>query len=219
MLGFVYALVAGPVFGGADVIHGCEEFSFSLPPTRTEKYLVRLCVGGFTFFVISALNVLALNIDFSQILSRFYVHSGLMEPLPVPDSGILFSLIIVFPFALFANAFVLAMLTHSRTFVLTSWFWGGLGALVLLQLGLWYEDYVWERLTGYFSVPLLTLSAVIVLILGGRAYQRKEIGPYIAPVSIPGKWWLWMVSFLIGLVAALALISSIIKNYAEIALN
>ena len=213
-LGFVYALVAGPVFGGSDVIHGCEEFSFSLPPTRVETYLVRLAVGGMTFFAITGLDILALNIDFSQVLSRFYVRSGLMEPLPVSGSGILFGLIVAFPFALFVKSFTVSMLTHSRMFVLTSWFWGGLASLILLQMGLWYEDFVWERLTGYFSVPLLSVSSVAVIILGARAYRRKEVGPYSAPVSIPGRWWLWIAIFLVALVAALAIISSIVRKYA-----
>src|SRR6516162_8369555 len=29
----IYALVAGPAYGGGDTIEGCEEFSFSLPAT------------------------------------------------------------------------------------------------------------------------------------------------------------------------------------------
>src|SRR5437867_5838888 len=31
LLGFIFAFIGGPLYGGGDVIEGCEEFTFSLP--------------------------------------------------------------------------------------------------------------------------------------------------------------------------------------------
>jgi len=49
LLGGIYALLAGPAYGGADVMDACEEFAFSLPPTRAERYWARLAVGAGDF--------------------------------------------------------------------------------------------------------------------------------------------------------------------------
>src|SRR5437867_2192435 len=56
LLGGVYALLAGSIYGGQDVVHGCEEFSFSLPATRSERYLARLAVGGGTLLFFTVLD-------------------------------------------------------------------------------------------------------------------------------------------------------------------
>src|ERR1051325_5659325 len=41
ILGALYAIMAGPIYGGGDVLEGCEEFTFALPPTRAERYFSR----------------------------------------------------------------------------------------------------------------------------------------------------------------------------------
>src|SRR5262245_12573713 len=38
LLGPLYALMAGPLYGGGDLLEGCEEFTFALPPTRYERF-------------------------------------------------------------------------------------------------------------------------------------------------------------------------------------
>src|SRR5207244_6676046 len=45
LFGALYALVAGPVYGGSDTIYGCEEFTFSLSPKRGERYFALVAVG------------------------------------------------------------------------------------------------------------------------------------------------------------------------------
>src|SRR5436190_8626490 len=176
LFGGLYAIVAGPIYGGADTIYGCEEFTFALPPTRGERYLARLAVGGGALLLFTALDLLALGLDLPQILAKLYVDTGLIRPRPVFESGLLPGLMVVLPFAVFAFSFVLSAVAHSRALVLTAWFWAALFALATLQLGFWYEELVWDKLNGFFSCPVLAWLAMAALWGGHRAYARKQIG-------------------------------------------
>ena len=211
VLGGLYALVAGPLYGGGDILEGCEEFSFTLPPTRESRYIARLTVGGGTFLVLTGFNLLTLGLDLPQILARFYIDTGIVEPLPNLRLGLLYGLVVALPFAAFAFSFAISAITHSRWLVLTAWFWGGLGALTVLQLGFWYEGLVWSSLTGNFSCPLLFLSAVAGLIAGYAVYRKKEIGLPSAPLILPSRFWVWFSLFLIGTGIAVTLVGSIAK--------
>jgi hypothetical protein len=215
VMGGFYALLAGPAYGGGDVLEGCEEFSFALPATRSERYLARVIVGGGTLLLLTAINLLALGLDVPDILARLYIDTGILQPKPLLKTGLLYGLVLALPLAVFALSFVLSAATRSRAMVLSAWFWGVLGALVLLQLGFWYEELVWDSLTGFFSCPLLLGAAGVALWSGLRVYQRKEIGPPSIPITLPGRWWLWMILFLLGVCIALALVSSLIKNYPK----
>jgi len=213
LFGGLYAIVAGPIYGGSDTIEGCEEFIFALPPTRGERYLARLVVGGGTCLLFTTLDLLALGLDLPQILAKLYVNSGLIRPWPVFKSGLLYGLVAVVPFTVFALSFVISAVTRSRTLVVTAWFWAVLLALAALQLGFWYEDFVWDNLNGFYSCPLLLLLAMASLWGGYRAYARKEIGHHTAPIAIPARWWMWMILFVLGLLLALTLASSLAKHY------
>jgi hypothetical protein len=215
-LGVIYALLAGPVYGGADVLESCEEFSFSLPATRFERYFARIIIGAGTFLALTAINLLALGLDLSHVLARLYIDTGIIKPTPVLKPGLLYGLVAALPFAVFSFSFTIAAITHSRLLILTAWFWASLAALLVLQLGFWYEDLAWESLTGAFSFPLLIVAGTAVLWAGLRAYQRKEIGPSSTPLTLPGRWWLWIILFVAGLCVALILISSLIKHYPKL---
>lgn len=215
VLGGFYALLAGPAYGGGDVLEGCEEFSFALPASRSSRYLARAALGGGTLLVLTAMNLLALGLDLPQVLARFYVDTGIIKALPVLKPGLLYGLVAALPFAVFAFAFAFSANTHSRLMVLTSWFWAALAALLLVQLGFWYEKLLWDSLTGFFSCPLLVVAGLAALWSGFRIYQRKEIGPASAPFSLPAKFWLWLAVFIIGVCAALALISSLARHYPD----
>src|SRR5438067_10092907 len=219
LFGGLYAIVAGPIYGGADTIEGCEEFTFALPPTRGERYLARLTVGGGTVLLFTALDLLALGLDLPQILAKLYVNTGLIRPWPVLKSGLLYGLMPALPFAIFAFSFVISAVTHSRAMVLTAWFWSALVALAALQLGFWYEDLVWENLNGFFSCPWLLASAATALWAGHRAYVRKEIGHHCAPITIPARWWLWILLVIAGVLLALTLAASLAKHYPRFFAN
>ncbi|MDA1274230.1 MAG: hypothetical protein O2960_09285 [Verrucomicrobia bacterium] len=211
LLGGLYALIAGPVYGGGDILEGCEEFSFALPPTRGNRYIARLTVGGGTFLGLTSFNLLTLGFDLPQVLARLYIDTGIVEPLPNLSLGLLSGLVVALPLAAFALSFAISAVTHSRWLVLTAWFWGGLAALTVLQLGFWYEELVWGYLTGDFSCPLLIGSACAGLMAGYFFYRRKEIGMPSVPLTLPGRFWVWLSLFLIGTGVGVTLIASIAK--------
>jgi hypothetical protein len=211
LLGGLYALIAGPIYGGGDTLEGCEEFSFALPPTRESRYWARLVVGVGTFLALTFSNLIALGLELPQILARVYIDTGIVKPLPDLRLGLLYGLVVALPFAAFALSFSISAVTHSRWTVLTAWFWGGLGALVVLQLGFWYEELVLNSLTGAISCPLLVIVACGVLVLGFRSYRRKEVGASSAPLVLPGRFWVWLGLFLIGVCVATTLVVSIVR--------
>jgi hypothetical protein len=215
VLGPLYAIMAGPIYGGGDILEGCEEFTFALPPTRAERYCSRLMVGLGTLLVLCAMNVLALGLDLPQILARLYVEAGVLKPLPQMKPGLLYGLVVALPVAVFALAFTMSSITHSRSLILLSWFWATVGALALLQIGFWYEELVWDKLNGFFACPLLLGSSIAVLLYGFQMFRRKEIGKCAAPLVLPGYWWLWTLLFALGLGLALALVTSLLRHLPQ----
>ncbi|MBI3417141.1 MAG: hypothetical protein HY043_17765 [Verrucomicrobia bacterium] len=211
-LGFFYAFFAGPAYGGGDVIEGCEEFTFALPATRSERYLARLIIGGGGLVVLTALDLLALGIDLSPILARLYLNTGLLKPLPGLRTGWLYGLILAFPLAVFAISFVLSSVAHSRFLIFTAWFWGGLLAMATLYAGLVCEEFLWSQMNGFISCPLVALASVGVFWLGHRSYCRKEIGPYGARITLPSGWWAWAILWLLGVVLALWLAGALARQ-------
>ena len=74
------SVIAGPSFGGADVIHGVEEFAFSFPITRSERFLSRSLLGAFLTLFISAAGVFLLEDSLHlahQLLARHRVDDRL----------------------------------------------------------------------------------------------------------------------------------------------
>src|SRR5947209_6346232 len=120
VLGPLYAIMAGPIYGGGDILEGCEEFTFALPPTRAERYCSRLFVGLGTLLILCLMNVIALGLDLPQILARLYVETGLIKPLPQIKPGLLCGLVLALPVAVFAFAFTMSSITHSRSLILLS---------------------------------------------------------------------------------------------------
>jgi hypothetical protein len=215
ILGGLYALMAGPMYGGADILEGCEEFTFALPPTRAERFFSRLIVGLGTLLFLCFMNVVALGLDLPQILARLYVQTGIIKPLPVIKPGLLYGLVVALPVAVFAIAFTISTVTHSRILILLSWFWAGVAALAALQVGFWYENLVWDTLNGYFACPLLIAVSGAVLGYGYRSFRQKEVGKATIPITLPGHWWIWTILFAIGMGLALVLVTSLLRHLPQ----
>jgi hypothetical protein len=211
-LGLLCAFFAGPVCGGGDVMAGCEEFTFALPVTRSGRYLARLTVGAGVLLLLTALDMLALGLDLSTALARVYINTGLIKPLPVLKPGLLYGLVLAFPWAAFACSFAASAVTHSRFLVFTAWFWGGLSALAALHLSLQYEEFMWRQMNGYFACPTLMILGVAELWAGHRFYRRKEIGHHAGRFSLPHGWWAWLILLSSGLALALFLIAALAKQ-------
>jgi hypothetical protein len=208
--------VAGPVYGGGDTIEGCEEFSFSLPATRAERYWARLAVGGGALLIFTILDLLALGLDLPQFLARFYVDAGLLKPVPVLKPRLLYGLVLAFPFAVFAFAFALSAVSHSRMLILTAWFWSLLSAMAAMHLAFRYEEMVWSELNGFCSAPMLLGLGLLALWGGYKAYLVKEIGQHHTPLTLPPRFWLWILGLGIGLALALLLLSLLATQYPSL---
>ncbi|MCY2925391.1 MAG: hypothetical protein NT031_08120, partial [Planctomycetota bacterium] len=78
--GSLLGLVLGVILGGMDILTGSEEFSLSLPPTRSRRYLLRAAFGGGIVLALSLLSTLAIGLDLPQRLWRLVVESGFTEP-------------------------------------------------------------------------------------------------------------------------------------------
>jgi hypothetical protein len=216
LFGGLFAIIAGPIFGGSDTGDGCEEFTFALPPTRAERYSSRLVVGGGALLLLTAIDLLALGLDLPQILAKLYVDSGLIHPWPMFKSGLLYGLVLVLPWTVFAFSFAISSITHSRAVLLSAALWAILISLAALRLGFWYEELVWGNLNGLFSCPLLLFLSVAVLWGGYRVYQRKEIGHHAVPINIPASWWLWIILFIVGLAMTMTLSAYLARHYLRI---
>jgi hypothetical protein len=178
LIGVVYAFLAGPLYGGGDVIEGCEEFTFRFPRragTLGAADNERGCASS------TVLNLLSLGLDLSPALARLYIRTGLIQPLPVLRSGWLYGLVFAIPFAVFSFSFSLSAVVHSRFLILTAWLWGGLCALAVLYLGLLYEDVVWKEMNGFFSCPFLMILGSSVLWMTTSLSTTKLAPPGASP--------------------------------------
>ena len=211
-----YALTAGAIYGGGDTIEGCEEFSFSLPATRADRYLARLAVGGGTLLVITAMDLLALGLDLPQFLARVYIDAGLLKPLPVIKPHLLYGLVFAFPFAVFSLSFSVAAVSHSRMLIVTAWLWSLLTAMAITHLAFRYEEYVWSEPNGFCSAPGLMMVGLGALWGGYRAYLTKEVGQHVRPLTLPPKFWLWLVTIGLGMALVILLVTLLAKQYPHV---
>jgi len=205
--GVIYALLAGPRLGGADAAEGSEEFAFALPPTRAERYLARLALGGSTVLVFTLLGVATIVLDLPQQVWGLFVNSGFTEAFPACKERFLYPLAVAIPFAVFAFSFAIAATAGTRGMVAGSWFVSGwfVGAATgLAFLGEWA---LWREVNGYISVLALFALAPLALLAGYLRYILKEGVSRPAPVR--GASLAWVVAAVLVLLIFLALVSYI----------
>jgi hypothetical protein len=171
--GAIYALSAGSRIGGADAAEGSEEFAFALPPTRRERFLVRLAVAGAPLVVLVGGGLLAIGLDLPQKLWGLFVESGFAEPFPGCE-GWWYALAAVIPAGMFGWTFLFAAEGRSRESIGQSWIHALLFSSCVAGLGFLVEWLVWRRPTGWISCPVVAASTLAVLALGERRYRGKE---------------------------------------------
>jgi hypothetical protein len=213
--GLLFSVIAGPAFGGVDVIHGVEEFSFAFPITRSERFLSRLLLGGGLTVFISVAGVFLLEDRLADVVVRAFISAGL-TPGEINPSLILYSLVIGFPFTVFALGFSVAALSTGRTLAFTSWLWGVLGALAILRFAVQWEEQRYDRLSGRIAVPLLVSAGAASLGFAWRLYCRKEAGAGVAPLRIPRSWWGWMLAILAATAGIALLVYWLAVNFARV---
>lgn len=213
-LGGLFGVVGGPVFGGGDVMGGCEEYSFSQPATRRQRFDARLLVALGCLLALTGMNVLALQNNLTDLVLSFFVSTGIaVVELRRPE--LLYGVVLVLPLAALAVGFSVAALATTRTVAYTAWVWGALGALTGLRAGLSLEDSLWERLNGRITIPLLLAIATITLGITRRLYAGKEAGRASSPLRLPFSGWAALgAAALAGLGVAL-LLTWFIANFAR----
>lgn len=216
LLGILFAMVAGPAYGGGDIIEGTEEFTFALPVSRKRRYKARLLVGGGALLLLTLMDLLVLGLDLPQAMAGVFVTTGLLEARPFVQPKLLYGLILALPFSQFSISFAIAANAHSRAMVMASGFWGILISLALLQGGLAYEEWFWEELTGYIAYPVLMGAGGIALILGYFMYKEKELSPSLTPLSLPPKTWVWTGLFTLTLAGLGFLLPSFFKLWKSL---
>ena len=189
--GVIYALLAGPRLGGADAAEGSEEFAFALPPTRAERYLARLALGGSTVLLFTVLGVVTIALDMPQTVWGLFVNSGFTEPFPACQERFLYPLAVAIPFAVFAFSFALAATAGTRGMVGMAWFLGGVLAGAAVGLAFLGEWALWGEINGYISVLALFALAPLALLAGYLRYVVKE--GVSRPAAARGASLAWVV--------------------------
>jgi hypothetical protein len=174
VFGVIYAIIAGAAFGGSEAVEGSEEFSFSLPPTRTDRYVVRLLFGLMTVLGFTVFGVVTVAFDVPQLLWGLVVTTGYTEPFPPCETDFLYSLAVLLPYAIFCTTFAFAAVASSRGVAQVAWFNGTLAVGVVLGLGLLGEELLWGELNGIIACPAVGILGTAVMAVGYLAYRRKE---------------------------------------------
>ncbi|MDP6545320.1 MAG: hypothetical protein QGH60_15150 [Phycisphaerae bacterium] len=112
--GSIFAAISGMVFGGADAADGSEEFAFALPPTRSQRYVSGIVLGGGAVLAYCLIGTLSIALDLPQFLWSLVVDSGFTAPFGPWAETYLYFLAIVVPLLAFACAHVSASLSHTR---------------------------------------------------------------------------------------------------------
>jgi hypothetical protein len=200
--GVLYAFFAGALFGGGDAFEGSEEFSFALPPTRGEQYLVRLAAGGAPLLLFTLVGLLAIGLDLPQAFWGLFVSSGYTEPFePARPAFLQYGLAFAVPAAAYAFTYAVAALAGSRAAVMGSWLAGGLFTGGVVLGGLLLEAALWDRVNGFVTCPALLALAPLALLAGYVRYLRKEGVSRPSPLHAASRGWFWLIlAVVIGLI-------------------
>jgi hypothetical protein len=197
--GVLVAILIAPAVAGSDAAEGSEEFAFSLPPRRAERYLVRMGFAGAVMLAFTLFGCLSIALDLPQMFWGIFVNSGFTEPFPGVDPLFLYPLAVAVPFAAFAFTFAIAAVASRRGLVAWSWLLGLFGAGAVLVLGFLCESALWDKLNGYVSITLLAALSAAGLFAGYCACVRKEGVSRPASMQGGGLWWLWLIIIVIAI--------------------
>ena len=206
VFGLLYALMAGQAFGAEEAVEDSEEFAFALPPTRSQRYLVRLLMGGGSLLAFTVVGWLAVAFGLPQKVWGLVVESGFTAAPArgVSDPGVLIALTVILPFLVFAVTFLLATLARSRSGASRVW-WQSLVVLVAIvaAVPLWA---LIAALVGWRWGPVFVapVGGIFTLVLGHYWYTDKEVA---GSFGARGRWacgCLWGVTVLIILGGLLA---------------
>jgi len=192
--GSIFAAISGIMFGGTDASDGSEEFAFALPPTRSQRYISGIVLGGGAVLAYCLIGTMSIALDLPQFLWSLVVDSGFTTPFGPWVETYLYFLAIVVPLLVFACTHICASLSQTRGAVWLSWLPAvGITGLVV-WLGCMAEDEIWGRINGYICVPALLAMGAMFLLFGHTRYVRKEgISRPGGTTAGGGSWWIWII--------------------------
>lgn len=172
--GVISALLLAPSFGGADAQEESEEFSFALPPTRSQRYLVRLGLGGGPLLAMLGLGLLAGALDLPQRVWGLFFESGFTASFgPMPYSFAA-ALSVAAPAAVFGEAFAAGSSSRNPTGMNYLWIRALFVVGMVLMGDFFVEGMLFRHPTGWIACPVLAGWAVIRLAWAYRDYRWKE---------------------------------------------
>ncbi len=203
--GSAYALITGKLLGGRDTIEGCEEMTFSLPPTRKQRFRGHACFGLCILLGFTVIGLAAIYGNVPQKLWGLFVESGFTEPNPgVSRPWVFYSLAISVPVCLFITTFVTAAVTTSRRVMQSSRLIGVLLTAGVFGIGYGVESILWHQVRHLVPVPLLLVVSILVFVVGENSYMRKEGRNQPVSGEDGSYWGVWMVIGTLFVVAVLA---------------
>jgi hypothetical protein len=212
VFGMVLAKFMGAALGGKEAREGSEEFTFALPPTRGQRYLVRMIVGLTCVLFFCGMSVLAVNFNLPQKFWGLFVDSGLTQPFPANSvsPALAWYWAIFLPLTIFCDFFVAGACRRALVWILVVF-----AGLILAAVGI-------MQLCKIFSVScppeviiaaLLLITGPTILLVGFFLYTRKEgIVPagFVPPVRRPGRG-VWIIVLI--LVILMIFILPIVMSY------
>jgi uncharacterized membrane protein len=211
--GSLLAIISGLVFGGSDVSDGSEEFAFALPPTRSQRYVSGLVLGGGTVLAYCLIGVLGIALNLPQYAWSLVVDSGFTASFGPWSETYLYFLAIVIPLLMFACTFACESLSQTRGGMWFSW----LPAVGITGLTIWLgclgEYEVWGEVNGYISVLSMLALAAMVLLFAHTRYVLKEGVSRPGRTGSGGGWsWIWST---VAVVIAVFILMMVFWSHAK----
>lgn len=205
--GILSALLIAPSLGGSDAAEGSEEFSFSLPPTRSQRYLARLAFGGGILGSLLLLGVAAGVFDLPQKLWGLIFESGFTRPFSPIEHSFLYVLSVAAPLAVFSECFVAGASSRTPESTRLVWLRGLFIGGLLAAASFFMEGIVWKgSVTGYIACPVFALWSVARIAHGYAEFRSKEgVSGLPRPAMRSGsRTWVVMVLIMLALLALVA---------------
>jgi len=195
--GVISACILGPTFGGSDAAEGSEEFSFALPPSRAQRFMVRLALGGGTLLGLQAIALLAGLLNLPQDLWSLVFESGYTAPFAPALPPVIAGLACALTAAAFADMFVAGSSSRSTMPAVPHWIRGLFLPACVMGAGFLIEAMIGSGRSsgpnGLVSCPLLGAWTLGRLGYGYWDYGRKEGISGLPPLVPKGRSSAWII--------------------------
>lgn len=165
--GLVVAGVSATFLARLDVAEGCEEFTFSLPPTRSQIVRARMWIGICLVVALQSVGGVAIRYNLPQALWGLVVESGFTRPFPTAPPE---QLLVVLFLPLLGFSLIFRLIAIGRSGM------AALGAFVVVVFLL--ATTLGPLLTRTDPVGAIVLVinflTLVLLAMAGYSYARKD---------------------------------------------